>query len=42
MMQHNDPDILYYLFHSTQSGNKYSINGAQLDDLLVKASSTFE
>ncbi|CAM3640323.1 ABC transporter substrate-binding protein [Brevibacillus invocatus] len=37
-----DPDILYYLFHSTQSGNKYSINDAQLDDLLVKARSTFE
>ncbi|MCT6902534.1 MAG: ABC transporter substrate-binding protein [Lactobacillus sp.] len=37
-----DPDILYFLFHSTQSGNNYSINDAKIDDLLVKGRSTFD
>lgn len=38
----NDPDILYYLFHSTQSGNKYSIDDTNLNDLLINGRVTFD
>lgn len=40
--EYTDPDILYYLFHTTQSGNKYSIDDAKLNDLLVDGRITFD